>query len=288
MPERFDELTAALRADAGQVRWADPGQVRGRGASRTRRTVLVAGVATLLVISGGVAAGAVLADRDGATPTPPAASATPSSEPTLSPEPTASPGRTASPQSPDASNGVPKVEVPDSALLQPEDMGPGYTVGGKQGLEDGQLAFLFGAACEVPKWTDTYDHRVGYGNVGSLTPPAGEPGVRQMINRYESGQAERHMKDLRAIVERCADMSADGTRWTLKVVMTGFAGDEAIVVRVVRSGEAGPQTTYHVFVREGDLVTELWFDPGPDSGEVGAIGAKAGARLCGASSTPTC
>ncbi|MGH3647847.1 MAG: hypothetical protein ACRDTM_11825, partial [Micromonosporaceae bacterium] len=77
MPERFDELKAALHADAGQVKWADPTQVRRRGASRTRRTVVVAGLAALLMIGGGVAAGSVVADRDGAAPVPPARSHTP-------------------------------------------------------------------------------------------------------------------------------------------------------------------------------------------------------------------
>ncbi|MGH3713782.1 MAG: hypothetical protein ACRDT4_10035 [Micromonosporaceae bacterium] len=277
MPERFEQMRDALHADAGQLQWVDASQVRDRGAARTRRTVIVAGLAALLMVGGGVAAGASLVDR-GSTPPAPPASASPVQDdlPTASESPDESPST-----APSKNPSEPTVEVPDSALLQPEDFGPGARVGSKNGAGgDWTLDWLFYAVCDAGRWTGTEGIA---NNVGTIEGASG-PGAVQTVDRYRGGQGRTYLTDVIATTDRCRSMTRPGEGTiTLTQVDHDFAGDASILV-MVDYGEPGVGIRWHVFVRQGELVTEIGSNGSEEQAR--ALGAKAAARMCNA--TPTC
>ncbi|MGH3735672.1 MAG: hypothetical protein ACRDT6_08625 [Micromonosporaceae bacterium] len=278
----FDEAREEFRSQLGLVRWADVASVQRQGTRRTHRQVVLAGVVTVLVIAGGVGAGAVFADRDRRSPAPPAESVSPSPEDSPSPSPDTSPSPNPSPSagspSADATGPDPTTEIPDSALLQPEDAGAGYRVGSQQG-EDWVMGFLYAAVCEQRDWTDAH---AGASNRGALDHDS-KPTIYQAVDRYPPGQGRVYLTDLIEVTDTCRNMrTSTGAAIRLSIVDHGFAGDAAILIRVDHDEDA--HDAYHVFVRQGDVVSEVMVLGTEDQARELAV--KAAARLCEA--TPTC
>ncbi|MGH3645807.1 MAG: hypothetical protein ACRDTM_01295, partial [Micromonosporaceae bacterium] len=208
---------------------------------------------------------------------PPARSHTPG--PDRTPSPSGSAVESPSPSAGPSRDSVEPTEpVPDSAMLQPQDVGPGYRVGSPQGYEDGDLTWLFGAVCGQGTWTRA---KTVAGNVRALER-TGQPTVFEVVNRYAPGHARQYLTDLIATTDRCRTMKSDDRTITLTIVDHDIAGDAGILIRIDDSA-APSDTRYEVFVRQGELVASIW----ARSEEQGrALAGKAAARLCVA--TPTC
>jgi len=288
MPEPFDDMRAALHADADQLRWADPAQVRHRGTQRGHRRLAVAGLVTALVIGGGAGVGAALIDNDDPTPPPPIASPSPSlTPPSPSPtppsrSPSGSPSSSASAETSKPTE--PTVEVPVAA---PSDAGPGFRARSGQGLEDGTLGWLFDAVCQARGWGRARDHTIGYGNQTVIAyPDRDESWAWQIATRFKAGKATAHMGELRDTITRCSVMKPEESgEFRVMLVASGFAGQDSILVRVERVG-GEPSIEHHMFIRQGDLLTEIGFERDVTETLARAVGEKAAERLCNA--TPTC
>jgi hypothetical protein len=291
MPEPFDDMRAALHADADQLRWADPAQVRHRGTQRGHRRLAVGGLVTALVIGGGVGVGAALIDNDDPTPPPPIASPSPSPTP---PSPSSTPpsgspsgSPSSSPSAEPSKPAEPTVAVPDAALLQPSDAGPGFRARGGQGLEDGTLGWLFDAVCQAQGWGTARDHTIGYGNQTVIAyPDRDESWAWQIATRFKAGKATAHMGELRDTITRCSVMKLDGSgEFRVTLLASRFAGQDSILVRLERVG-GEPSIEHHMFIRQGDLLTEIGFERDVTVPFARAVAEKAAKRLCNA--TPTC
>ena len=270
MPERFDDMLDSLRGDAGRLDWKDPAAVRQRGARRTYQQAAVAGLAALLVIGIGVGTRWTLVGAD--TPAPPGTTASPS------PKESTTEAETGDDKASQAG------QFPASAFLQPSEIGPGYRVGAPDGLEDGWfLTHFWYNECGSADW----QFAAGEGEYGvqALAPPVerSDTYVLQRIDRHKTDVGETWMRNLRDTIAKCRQMTGTSGESTtrLTVLDNGFAADDAILVRATGKDYEGKAWTEHtVFIRRGDVITEIKFDPKISQDQIRAIVAKAEARLC--------
>lgn len=279
-----DPLFADLYRDTEHLTWDPTEQVRRRGRQRTRRTRIaasLAGVVAVAVVAGGAAALAGGPDAAPLPVTPGTGSPTPTSTPTPSttPEPTRSPSAPSRPD--DASSSRPPQTssrpttasadpaIPAAAMLQNGDGPAGYRVAG--GDIDGNWNLAFSAAGCTPADHPLFqlDARAERGRRLSGGP---DRMVLQRVERLSPRDADRYIGLVRDRVESCG-----GKNVTLSVLAGGFAGEESVLVR---ARYAGGGEALHLFVRQGDLVSELWQKGLTDPAASRELGRDAARRLC--------
>jgi hypothetical protein len=81
--------------------------------------------------------------------------------------------------------------------------------------------------------------------------------VVEQVEEYEAGWGPRAVEDIRAVVRDCARYESDQFLEQHRVVETGFAGDESLLVETVRLVPPEVQTWYAAVVRYGDQVITL-------------------------------
>ncbi|HEU4426386.1 MAG TPA: hypothetical protein VFR67_27925, partial [Pilimelia sp.] len=107
----------------------------------------------------------------------------------------------------------------------------------------------------------------------------------QTIERYEPGIGSRNLDDVRARLRACAGLQSSDPRignWPLRWtrVADGFAGDDAVLAKSEIFPSTGPTRVRYVFaVRVGDLVSNVWLDPGTTEAGARDLATKAAARL---------
>ncbi|MGK5442581.1 hypothetical protein ACSNN7_12295 [Micromonospora sp. URMC 105] len=280
-----DPLFADLYRDTEHLSWSPTEQVRRRGRQRTRRTRIAACLASVVavaVVAGGVAALAGGPDAAPLPVTPGTGSPTPTSTPT--PTPSITPGPNRSPSAParpdDASSRPPQTSsrptiasadpaIPTAALLQNGDGPAGYRVAGSDIDGDWNLAFSAAGCARADHPLFRLDARAERGRRLSGGP---DRMVLQRVERLSPRDADRYIGLVRDRVASCG-----GENVTLTVVAGGFAGEESVLVR---ARYAGGGEALHLFVRQGDLVSELWQKglTGPAASR--ELGRDAARRLC--------
>jgi hypothetical protein len=201
-----------------------------------------------------------------------------STEPSRSAGAPASDGPTAPP---DATETLSSTEIPETALLTAEDVGPGYTAGPWEIMltDHGSLTMLMWH-CGEGRYSEASEH-----TIAALAGGAGrseQEYVHVLLTRYEAGWAESHLSDLVSVLPRCARISlGGGVVVTLSVVDSDFAGDGSLLVRE----EDGDETQYHALVRQGDVQALLRIHTGGDESQPRSIATAAAVRLCEAVDT---
>ncbi|MEH0822001.1 MULTISPECIES: hypothetical protein [unclassified Micromonospora] len=281
-----DPLFADLYRDTEHLSWAPTEQVRRRGRQRTRRTRIAASLASVVavaVVAGGVAALAGGPDAAPLPVTPGTGSPTPTSTPTSTPSTTPGPNRSPSaPSRPDgaSSSRPPQTSsrpttaaadpaIPTAAMLQNGDGPAGYRVSGGDIDGDWNLAFSAAGCTRADHPLFRLDARAERGRRLSGGP---DRMVLQRVERLSSRDADRYLGLVRDRVDSCGGGSV-----TLTVVASGFAGEESVLVRAryTSGGES-----LHLFVRQGDLVSELWQKGLTDLAASRELGRDAARRLC--------
>ena len=219
---------------------------------------------------------------------PPATSVPPTKPPThttTTPPPTTPPPATRSPSESPGSTGEPATprSIPTAAMLQPADVGSGYTASeAQQGDDHGSIAMMM-SYCGQGDYTNA-DER-GVVNRKRNVHRDDERYVLEEVSGYQNTWAARHMDDLRAVLPRCTTVDIMGNstqRATLTVVDSNFTGDGAILIRETRNGTV----QYHAVVRQGNVEARLRIHTGATQSQARAVVVAAAARLCNA--TPSC
>jgi hypothetical protein len=280
-----DPLFDGLYREADKLRWPASEEVRRRGhLAQVRRRVTVAAVAVLVLLTGGVLAGQALGGEASPppvateppvastptatqTPSPTPPSASPSAEP--SPTPPTEPAQEA-PESEDPPAASPEEEPLAAAMLRVEDLPAGAWE--RVDDVDGDWSFAFSASVlcnrQLPTPVSWLDQREQKYLDGSQV-------IIQLVDRYPAGTAEQFMDYVRRQVEECEPFRESQG---LTIHQEGFAGADSIVVSAIYENGGDVQ---HIFVRQGDLVTELWAKPAPDAYGV-PLAQRAADRLCNA------
>jgi hypothetical protein len=81
--------------------------------------------------------------------------------------------------------------------------------------------------------------------------------VDEQVEEYEAGWGPRAVEDIRAVVRECGSYESEEFLEQHRVVGTGFAGDESLLVETVRLVPPEAQTWYAAVVRYGDRVITL-------------------------------
>ena len=85
----------------------------------------------------------------------------------------------------------------------------------------------------------------------------------EYVEIYQPGWGERAVSEIRAVLDECATYEAGGSgdpeafREQYVIVETGFAGDESLLIEVVRQNPPELQTSYAVVVRRGEQVVTV-------------------------------
>lgn len=85
----------------------------------------------------------------------------------------------------------------------------------------------------------------------------------EQVETYEPGWAAVAVADIRSVLDACASYEAGGSgdpaafREQHLIVETGFAGDDSLLVEVVRQQPPDWQVSYAVVVRRGEEVTTV-------------------------------
>jgi hypothetical protein len=297
MPE-LNEVLGPLVQSTREVTFQMPSEIRRRGERRrlVRRTAIT-GLVVVGVIGIGVGSAWALngpapapdvATTTSASATPPATSAPSTKPPTptpTTPPPTTPPPATRPPTDPPRSTGAPATpqSIPTAAMLQPADVGSGYTAfDSQEGDDHGSIPMMM-SYCGQGGYTAADDHRVV--NRKRNVRRDDQRYVLEEVSRYQNTWAARHLADLRAVLPRCTTVDIMGDpnqRATLAVVDSNFAGDGAILIKETRNGVV----QYHAMVRQADVEARLRIHTGATQSQARAIVVAAAARLCTA--TPTC
>lgn len=299
MPE-MNDLFAPFGRETEGVVFDMPTEIRRRGdRRRIQRRVVVAGLAALVVVGAGVGSAWALSSQSAApdvgttpspsltaptslSPSPDSASPTAPESGTRSPTGTST-GTTTRPSVTTRSSAPPPTTIPTAALLQSGDVGTGYTASDVQeGDDHGSIGSLM-SYCGQTGFSDAPEHRVL--NHRRSLQQSDQRYVLQEVSWYESDWAERHLRDLRAVLPKCRTVDIMGDpnrRATLTVVGTDFAGDGTVLVKEVR----GSETQYHAVVRQDGYEARLRIHTGATESTARAITVKAAQRLCAAS--PSC
>jgi len=187
----------------------------------------------------------------------------------------AAPAPTVAPPSPEPSPSPPPPAtgpIIDQQFLWPEDVGEGYRVAG--GGTEGDWTFEFSASalrCPAGDGPPAPAEKHQRGLVRGS--PQARDAVTQYVARFRPGDAARYLDQIQARVGSCKP----GTGRSITVARYGFAGDQALLVAVYYGGGSG---TNHVFVRQGDLLTEFMVKAGRTRDALQRLGHKAADRLC--------
>jgi hypothetical protein len=293
----LNEVLGPLIQSTSEVIFEMPSEIRRRGERRRilRRTA-VTGLVIVSVIGIGVGSawalsGPAPAPDVAVTPSPskPHATSVPPTKPpthtTTTPPATTSPPATRTPSESPRSTGEPATpqSIPAAAMLQPADVGSGYTASdAQQGDDHGSIAMMM-SYCGQGDYTNADEHRVV--NRKRNVHADDERYVLEEVSGYQNTWAARHMDDLRAVLPRCTTVDIMGNpnqRATLTVVDSNFTGDGAILIRETRNGTV----QYHAVVRQGSVEARLRIHNGATQSQARAVVVAAGARLCNA--TPSC
>jgi hypothetical protein len=282
MSTELDRAVAALQARADTGRLPAASELRARGDHRRRVRVLGATVAVAAIVAGIALGAGVL--RTLAVPNPAVTQhPTPSTGPTVGPEPTPTVEAypTGSPipmpagcdevysfpyQGPARQGGV----LPESNMLTAQDWGRCYAMVNDLGGYEVYEPQFGGSHPNICQNTEPYaedEYRTAGRWRGFGAGP--EIGGSEYLTQYEPGHAKAFMAEVRARVTACATFSPVEMpgEWHAKVIDTGFAGHESLLIYVGTSPTADPNGYpgwYIGVVRVGDLVAvvEPHFDLG--------------------------
>ncbi|MDG4784524.1 hypothetical protein O7626_00995 [Micromonospora sp. WMMD1102] len=290
-------LADQVGRETATVRWLAPEEIRARGRRRNRIRAVVGTVAVVAVVAVG---SVVTVGRYGPPPSPVAA-----------PQPANFPAPATSP--PD------RVEIPLSALLQPEEVGPGLVVDRVEVRPDEAVQVIDPT---VPLGCSGYATRTRYTGLARMTrrhtvqqPPAvpGDPlsgaaVVHEEVFRLGPDAARQVFADARAVPDLCAEyvsagaIEIDGERLAVaavhrwRMLAEGFAGDESVLLdwqtTIRRQDDStvvdGPASRLVGVVRVADLVARVdRADESADPERGRALVRAAAARLCTAAN-PRC
>ncbi|WP_346534276.1 hypothetical protein [Micromonospora sp. DPT] len=291
MSDGFESTFAPLRGQQPPAPFAFPEAVRRRGRQRSQRRAVVAGLAVVAVAGVGAGAGwaANLGPGDG-SPTPGASRTTVAPSGTGSPSPTTP--ATSAPPSPNGS-GRPDPGAADlsTLMLRPADLGPGAWRKQLPSEPFSGDTWRWADLCAAYRSSDypSLRRQADLDFTGYATGSAGY--VYEHLHRYAGGWGPRALDDVRHVLATCAGTATPSTapgsaaprRFT--VVGTGFAGDEALLVREEQwnyEGEmlaADPIVTLVAVVRVGDLVGTVMFSPDRDEPYARMVATAAAGRL---------
>lgn len=299
----FDEL----RYRAGTVTLPDAAELRQRS-DRRRRGRLAAGMAVaaamvaVLAVSASVTG--ILGSGRVVTPGPtPTTTATPTAQPsptsTPSAVPTAPPTGDGQPRDividlpPGCEDGVVPVwpltfagdALPASTMLEGSDWGRCYGIySDVAGYEVYQpdVSFPAPALCADFRPYPADEHRVA----GRVRGYYGGPEIHgaERVTRYAPGQAEAFMDQVRQRVVECAVTTGETGPWYTRILDTGFAGDESMIIFRGTDPDSPDQSYpgfFQAVVRIGDTVLIVFpgFDLGGDRAYTIEMAEKAVAAL---------
>jgi len=301
MSADMEQLVAQLRASADGVVLPAGSELRRRG-DRRRRLLAIAAAAAAAVVVASSTAGAVVLLGGGETiaPSHPTAPASPPAvtTPAPTPSPESTPGPLGSPIAyPPGCDGdfeyvgdtfpTGGAALPTSVMLDASDFGrcyllaydaAGYGVFDPRGDFKPQPDVCHDGA---PYAADA--HRIA----GRFRGFAGGPelGAYESVTRYAPGQADAFLNEISARVAACAthrQQPEPGVVWHSRVVQTGFAGEDSLLVYVGTSAteEAYPGW-FAAVVRVGDtvVVVEPYVDLGGDHAFTVRMAQVAAAKL---------
>jgi hypothetical protein len=205
------------------------------------------------------------------------------------------------------------VEIQQSALLRPEDVGAGPDT-----QDDGPDAFqpirfdVMLELCFQQRASDLLALRPRYARrqtllLGTESDRPAQPFLlEQAAYRLSAPQAAAFVRELQAATKSCdgftqtgeierpdGNVSARG-RHSWSIVASGFAGDESILVRhdtITRNADTGKvlgeSSGLSAYLRIGDLVTALHPRAGTSADDLRRIATVAAQRLC-ATADPPC
>ena len=282
MPEMRD-LIDSVAGDLPVVRWPPADELRRRVRRRRQRTIAAA-----VVLVTAVTAGAASLARPDREPSPP-----PAISPTV---------------------GASEVRIPRSVLLRPEDVGagPDTQVNGADAFQPIRFDAILDA-CFQQRAPELLALRPRYSQSQTLLlgteahRPARPFLLDQAVYRFSAPEAEAFLRDLRVAIESCAGYARTGEiersdgkvkargQHSWSIVASGFAGDEAILVRhdsVTRNAKTGEvigesSQLSAAYLRIGDLVTVLSPRAGTSAEDLRRVATTAAQRLC-ASADPPC
>jgi len=261
MPE---QAFHSLFAETENIRWDSMNQVRARARRRTiGQAAVVAGVVAVALVSGGVA----VAQHRQRPVTPPAATASPT-PPVSSPSPS-TPSSPSSPSSPSTST---VTDLTSAMMLQPRDVGSGYTVSGGDFTFEFDWTFEFGLSAlgcprsARPARVTERERELRKGQ------PQDETFVLQHTLLSTEAKATKYLADVRTRVSACERASGQSVR----IAAQGFAGDDSVLVVFDHGGGNIAKT---VLVRKGGVLTEIFSKPGRSDSASRELGRKAAARL---------
>jgi len=221
MPDELSRKVADFASTVPSVEWVEVAQIQRRARRRTMRAAIVASMTVIGVV-------AVIATVwSGLQPPPPtlipdvAASATPT---------TASP-TTASPMT--------RPTIPQLALLQPEDAGPGYEAVQPYIQYPGQMGDAWAMGWDsCPRYAalNITAYRQALVLIGRGLSGGGET-IFNDISLYPEGVARQVISDAQRVAQACASFATNSesgddheARRTFSVLATGFAGDESVLI----------------------------------------------------------
>jgi hypothetical protein len=180
---------------------------------------------------------------------------------------TSAPGPSAAPT---ASATRSPVDIPLSAMLQPEDLGSGYQAADDQELGDWRLEFFTQLCPSYTHLPPPVSQPAKFGERERLISE-GSSSVTQAVSLSDVEHQTWELAQTRAFVQGCASFIFEGKQYRLEIVAEKFAGDDSLMVR---HGEA-----HWIYVRQGDVVTQMYFT-GYTEQQMKEIAVKAAARLC--------
>ncbi|MGH3727826.1 MAG: hypothetical protein ACRDTU_03630 [Micromonosporaceae bacterium] len=179
--------------------------------------------------------------------------------------------------------------IPDSAFLLVEDLDEialGYDVADDEHFKKRRLSYLFKLCGEQHTVTPVHDGKPRQWETDS-SPTA----VVQFAERFAEGGGVKYLKEVIALSDRCNGVGVEGGGTThLRFSDEDFA-DNADASFIIRERN-GLSDDYHVFVRQGDVVTEVVLatsgfeekENAPAPSIVREVGLRAALRLCAAAS----
>lgn len=310
MPLDLERAFEDLRAHTRSVVLPTAADLRRRGDRRRRTrvaTALVTAAAAVAVLTVSVGVPGLLGSGRSLSP---AAPSTVPQTPPIAPSPSPAPGPSEQPSPspvdppeyyeesidlpPGCEDGtVALVQVrkfagdplPASIMLRPADWGRCYEMyADHDGYEVYSPDYVrpAPALCEGYRTYPADEHRVA----GRVQEFYGGPEISgsQRVTRYAAGQAAAFMDQVRQAVSDCPAFSLDGEPWHVRILDTGFAGDDSMIIFIGTQPETPDKSYPGVFqavVRVGDLVVIVFpgFDLGGDRAYTIEMAQKAVARL---------